>query len=88
MEAELSQAKQRTRLMNQLRIADLTVEEFKDLVRETMMQSFADLLGDPDEHLVLRDDFAEELRRSLAEFDAGGRTSSLSEVAGRLDSPE
>ena len=74
--------------MNQLRIADLTVEEFKDLVRETMMQSFAHLLGDPDEHLVLRDGFAEELRRSLAEFDAGGRTSSLWEVAGRLDSPE
>jgi len=74
--------------MNQPRIADLTVDEFKDLVRETMMQSFADLLGDPDEGLVLRDDFAEELRRSLAETDAGGRTSSLTEVVGRLDLPE
>ena len=30
-----------------------------------MMQSFADLLGDPDEGLVLRDDFAEELRRFI-----------------------
>lgn len=73
--------------MNQPRIADLTVDEFKDLVRETMMQSFADLLGDPDEGLVLRDDFAEELRLSLAEVDAGGQTSSLSEVAGRIPSP-
>ena len=71
--------------MNQPRIADLTVDEFKDLVRETMMQSFADLLGDPDEGLVLRDDFADELRRSLAEVDTGGRTSSLTEVADRLD---
>ena len=74
--------------MSQPRIADLTVDEFKDLVRETMMRSFADLLGDPDEGLVLRDDFAEELRRSLAEVDAGGRTSSLTEVADRLDLPE
>ena len=74
--------------MNQPRIADLTVDEFKDLLRETIVQSFADLVGDPDERLVLRDDFAEELRRSLAQVDAGGRTSSLSEVAGRLDLPE
>ena len=53
-----------------------------------MMQSFADLLGDPDEGLVLRDDCAEELRRSFAEVGAGGRTSSLSEVSDRLDLPE
>ena len=74
--------------MNQPRIVDLTVDEFKDLVRETMMQSFADLLGDPDEGLVLRDDFAEELRRTVAEVDAGGGTSSLTEVADRLELPE
>ena len=74
--------------MNHPRIADLTVDEFKALLRETMGQWFADLLGDPDERLVLRDDFAEELPRSLAEVAAGGRTSSLSEVADRLDSPE
>ena len=74
--------------MSQPRIADLTVDEFKDLLRETIVQSFTDLLADPDERLVLRDDFAEELGRSLAEVDAGGRTSTLSEVAGRLDSPE
>ena len=74
--------------MSQPRIADLTVDEFKDLVRETMMQSFSDLLGDPDEGLVLRNDFAEELRRSLAEIGAGGRTSSLTEVADRLELPE
>lgn len=74
--------------MNQPGIADLTVDELKDLVRGTVMQSFADLLGDSDEGLVLRDDFAEELRRSLAEVDAGRRTSSLSEVSGRIPSPE
>ena len=74
--------------MNHSRIADLTVDEFKALLRETMGQWFADLLSDPDERLVLRDDFAEALQRSLAELDAGGRTSSLSEAAGRFDSPE
>ena len=44
--------------------------------------------GDLDERLVLRDDFAEEMRRSLAEVDTGGRRPSLTEVAGRLDLPE
>ena len=73
--------------MNQPRIADLTADEFKESLRETMTQSLADLLGDPDEGLVLRDDFAEELRRSLVEVDAGGRMSSLSTVAGRTPSP-
>ena len=74
--------------MNHPRIADLTVAEFKELLRETMAQSLAEVLGDPDESLVLREDFAEEPRRSLAEVSAGGQTSSLSDVVGRLESNE
>ncbi len=74
--------------MKHSRVADLTVAEFKELVRETIAQSFAELLGDPDEGLVLRDEMAEELRRSLAEVGAGGQTLSLSEVAGRFESNE
>lgn len=35
--------------MNPARIAELTVVEFKNLVREAVTESFADLLGDPDE---------------------------------------
>lgn len=42
----------------------------------------------PDEGLVLREDFAEELRRSLAEVKANGQTSRLSDVVGRLESNE
>ena len=72
--------------MTSPRIADLTVNEFKQLVRESVVQSIAGLLGDPDGGLRLRQDFAEELERSLAEVDAGGRTTSLSDVAERLES--
>ena len=68
------------------RIADLTVNEFKELVRESVVQSITGLLGDPDQGLKLRKDFAEELQRSLSEVDAGGRTTSLSDVAERLES--
>ncbi|MYD31539.1 MAG: hypothetical protein F4201_05180 [Nitrospira sp. SB0677_bin_15] len=74
--------------MSHPRIADLTVAEFKELLHETMAQSFAEMLGDPDEGLVLRGDFAEELRRSLAEVKADGQMSSLSDIVNRLESNE
>ena len=61
-------------------VADLTVTEFKELGREAVSQSLTELLTDPDEGMVLRDDFAEALRNSLREVQAGGRTMSLSEV--------
>ena len=61
-------------------VADLTVTDFKELFREAVSQSLTELLADPDEGMVLRDDFAEALRNSLREVQAGGRTMSLSEV--------
>ncbi len=61
-------------------VADLTVTEFKELVREAVSQSLTELLADPDEGMVLRDDFAEALRNSLREVQAGGSTTSLSDV--------
>lgn len=64
----------------------MTVNEFKELVRESVVQSITGLLGDRDQGLKLRKDFAEELERSLSEVDAGGRTTSLSDVAERLES--
>ena len=72
--------------MASTRIADLTVNEFKQLVRESVVQSITGLLEDPDQGLTLRKDFTEELQRSLAEADAGGKTTSLSDVAERLES--
>jgi hypothetical protein len=72
--------------MTSPRIADLTVAEFKQLVRESVAQSVAAALSDPDEGLRLRDDFAEELQRSLAEVDAGEETTSLADAAERLQS--
>ena len=68
------------------RVADLTIGEFKTLVRESVAESIAELLGDPDEGLLLRDDFAEELRQSLKEVRDGGETSSLAEFV--LREPE
>ena len=56
------------------RIGDLTVIEVKEFVRESVAQSIAAVVGDPDQGLRLRDEFAEELQRSPAGVEAGGRT--------------
>ncbi len=66
------------------KVADLTVQEFKELVREIVIQTLMEMLGDPDEELELRDDFAAELQRSLATVEAGGKTIPVQEVATRL----
>ena len=62
------------------------MNEIKELARDSVIQSIAELLGDPDRGLGLRDDVAEDRQRSLAEVDGGGRTTSLSDVAERLES--
>lgn len=65
-------------------IADLTVDEFKDLVREVVTQTLVEMFGDPDEGLELHDDFRIALQRSLASVETGGRTIPAQEVASKL----
>ena len=50
--------------MSQVKVADLTIEEFKELVRETVIQTILEMLGDPDSGLELQDHLEEELKRS------------------------
>ncbi len=66
------------------KVADLTVQEFKALVREIVIQTLLEMLGDPDEGLELRDEFAAALQRSLATVEAGGKTIPVQEVATKL----
>jgi hypothetical protein len=70
--------------MTQPTVADLTVDEFKDLVRETVAQTLAEMLGDPDDGLELREDFEAALQRSIAGVEAGSRTIPAHKVAAKL----
>jgi hypothetical protein len=65
-------------------VADLTVEQFKDLMRQVVMQTLSEALGDPDEGLELRDDIKVRMRRSLAALPAGTKTIPAPEVAAKL----
>ncbi|GAB4504039.1 MAG: hypothetical protein Fur0043_10320 [Anaerolineales bacterium] len=64
-------------------IADLTVDELRKLIRETVIQTFSEILGDPDEGLELRDELKLELQRALA-TDEAGKTIPAQDVAARL----
>lgn len=64
-------------------ISDLTVDEFKKLIREVVLQTLSEIFGDPDQGLELREEFEVELRRTLAADDPR-QTSPAQEVAARL----
>lgn len=70
--------------MNQTSVADLSVDQFRDLVRETVAQTVVELLEDPDEGLELRDDIKARLQRSIAAVEAGGETIPAEVVAARI----
>ncbi len=65
-------------------VADLTVDEFKSLLREVVAQTILEALADPDEGLQLREDIKAQLQRSLAMVQAGGETIPAQQVAARL----
>ena len=69
------------------KVAELTTDELRELVREVVLQTFAELLGDPDEGLELRPEFAAEAQRSLDAVQAGAPTTPIQEVAERLGMP-
>ncbi len=70
--------------MADMKVADLTVEDFRELVRELVTQTLLEMFGDPEERLELRDEFGAELQRSLAAVEAGGKTIPVQEVAAKL----
>ena len=55
-------------------VADMTVEELKQLVRAAVRDALQDLLPDPDAGLELRDDVIDSLRESLIQERQGTLT--------------
>lgn len=65
-------------------VADLTIDEFKSLIREVVIETLAEMLGDPDVGLELRDHFRTALQRSRASAEAGEKTIPAQGVAAKL----
>lgn len=65
-------------------IGDLTVDQFKALMREVVIQTFTEMLGDPDEGLELREDIKVKILQSLSAVKEGEKIIPAEEVASKL----
>ena len=66
------------------KVAELTVEEFKTLIKEVVRQTLYETLEDSDEGLDLRPEMQEQIQQSLEYTESGGATSTVDDVAARL----
>ncbi len=62
-------------------VSDLTVDELKALVRETVEQTLAEFLADPDKSLALRASMKKSLQKSARAVREGAVLYSADEVA-------
>jgi rRNA-processing protein FCF1 len=67
-----------------MQVKDLTTEELKALIRETVMETLEDLLDDPDEGKEIRPEIKQQLLESLQRTRSGERGIPAEEVARRL----
>lgn len=71
--------------MTRSTIADLTLDEFKGLIKEAVSQTLLELLGDPDERLELREEIITRLQNSSANLPSKSTLTSAQEMAGNLE---
>ncbi len=67
-----------------MQVKDLTVEELKLLIQETVAETLHTLLTDPDEGKELKPEVKQQLLDSLKRTQAGERGVSAEEVARKL----
>jgi hypothetical protein len=70
--------------MTQPTVADLTLDEFRSLVKEVVAETMVELIHDPDEGLELREEIKARLHQSLAAVQTNGETRPAQEVAAKL----
>ena len=72
--------------MTVTRVSDLSIDELKNIIREIVEQTIADLIADPDEGLALRPDLQKDLQKSIESIRLGDEsTIPAQRVAGNLD---
>ena len=67
--------------MVQQRVADMTADELRAIIRETVIETIYDFMEDPDEGLELREEVAADLEASIKAVEAGQPTISAEEFA-------
>jgi phosphoglycolate phosphatase-like HAD superfamily hydrolase len=67
-----------------MQVKDLTIEELKALIRETVIETLEDFLDDPDEGKEIRPEVKQQLSESTQQTQAGKRGIPAEEVAKKL----
>jgi hypothetical protein len=67
-----------------MQIKDMTDDELKTLIRETVEETLEEFLGDPDEGKEIREEVKERLLQSRKRREAGIRGVPAEEVAKKL----
>lgn len=67
-----------------MQIKDLTTDELKALIRDTISETLQELLDDPDLGKELKEEVKQRLNRSLKQTEAGDRGLSVEEVAKKM----
>jgi hypothetical protein len=64
-----------------MKVKELTVEQFRNLVQEAIEEKLEEIIGDPDLGLELREEIKERLRDSLAAMQGGQKGIPIEEIA-------
>ena len=67
-----------------MQVTDLTVEELKLLIQETVADTIQEILVDPDQGRQVKPEFLAQLRQSLAKTQAGEKGKSAQAVMHEL----
>ena len=67
-----------------MQVKDLTTDELKHLIRETVVEALGDLLSDPDEGMTIKEDLKQELLEIQRRRKAGSRGISAEEAMKKL----
>lgn len=67
-----------------IRVAELSVDELRTLIREVVTQTLEDVLHDPDEGMILLPETENALRYSLRMVGQGSKTVTAENVAEQL----
>jgi hypothetical protein len=66
------------------RVSDMTVDELRSLIRDTVRQTLSEMMADPDEGLALHEGIEKALRQSIKTIRQGGHTYEAEDVAKKL----
>jgi hypothetical protein len=59
------------------KVKDLSIEDLKTLIRQTVQETIDDMLDDPEDNAEFKPEFIRETQKSLNYVKQGGKTTSL-----------